>query len=1135
MRSGVTGVACAALFALASLFMIDATPAAGSVKFLSPRDGALKTSPAAEVKVKVRGPGKFTAFTSHPRNVYITRRFGRAAGGVRVARLRGRDLATGANHLYVHQRRAGKLVAADELHFTVGRERPGAIRVSGIHPREHGSVEVRVKPRGVGTIRARLNGRGASRAFVRRPGKPGSKRRRPWLASLALHHGLRHGRNTLVITGFNKRSGRYERVRRTFTVTHGRPLLTAGRDVRGSRRARIPLAGRARSAPGRTAHKLRWKITERPRGSKGKLVGASGGSPELIAHDTGHYTIEARASHQIRTGSTLTAPVAKDTVEATVQPAALPEGVPIQTIVSNSAPKVVVRSFDFPMGTSDCSQTSAPGWVQMVVLRRDTLSCHSTATYAATQFQDELLSQAIDALTSDVLVILSGGGDPNPYASVDNIQDAFNGLGGSTVSDDSEDLIGDIQAGRFSLVGVPGMNAGNAHQLVGDSLDGSSPAGAISGHLQLDSNNNYAFAWPVTNLTFDTSAPGSTGSQNLIKVGDQTFTGALSDNGFQLVWLDAVSGEPYRASNGLDPNVTYDVSTTGISDFQNQLNLLLDDERRTTVLIHSLNRPNIFPGQDAAPAWALAAIALAEFGANRYVFPGLDGSGGYSFVGAESLPENDGPNAGSEYAQSKTGSDTYLPGSDAARITGLLQRNEQGTLDSEVNSATPSEDPNPSDFEVTPILAQPDQPFDWDFSDRPPGLGISDQAIQDAQEFIVSAACDGTTLPCGGLELGGVVDPTFGIRALYWTQNFDPSTWQGAKDGFRDLNPTAARGCDTACQDAVDYLSGADAGFGGFQGLPTEFGQVARVVGYFEGGGSGSLRDELERAATAANTWFTSVSSEIISLYDPPPQPPSGPNVSGIIIGVLNLHAGLVGAVPIVGGTMSAPDKIAAAVMQIVQASQTTPGGLPANDPLVFNEDIKTWGGYVLNVFNGQIKTLSTISDLLVSDQGRLNDAARNISIPANTTDGSGNHSWQIPQDSDLSTRLAASVGRYLYASMMPVPAQAVLCDTEFPLTPDQIAAAGAYNASLVSDSGDGIEQRILGLANVTGDSPRGLDSDQVTTLFGQPPATGVPTPRGPQGFWKPTFMSEAGPAGTGGFTYAPDGSRAKPIFACEQ
>jgi len=1139
----VTGVACAALFALATLSAIDASPASGSVKILSPHMGALETKRAVEVKVKVRGRGKFHAFTSNPRNVDITRRFRRGPGGVRVVRLRGSNLAIGANHLFVGQRVSGKLVANDEVHFTVGRKRPSAIRVSGIHAREHGSVEVRVKPRGVDVLRARLNGRKVNKAFIRRPDTAAGKPRRPWLGSLSLRHGMRFGRNKLVITGFDKESGRYDRLRRVFRVTPDRPLVTAGPDRKGSRRARIPLAGRAKSAPGRTAHRLRWQIVERPKGSKAKLVGAGGGSPALIARDTGHYTIQARASHRIRTGSTLTAPVATDTAELTVQPDALPEGIPIQTIVSDSDPRVIVGNVGGP-GISEQvypMDTSSGAWVQMVVLERDTLRLVSNETYGGFGLEDASdLANDIEGLTNDKLVVVSGGGG-GIFPTADQIGQlvaALFGLGAQLSAADAED---DLLAGDFSLVGIPGMGAGNASQLIGESLDGSSTAGAIRGLLQLDTHSNYAFSWPVTNLTFDTNveplAASGASNQNVIQVGEQTFPSqTLNGDGFQLVWLDAVSGEPYQSPNGDESNVTYSNDDGGIADFANQLNLLLGDGRRTVILVHSLGHPAAVTVPDTE-AWAGAATALQQFGANRYLFAGLDGSGGYSFVGAEGLPQIDGVNAGSELAQSQQGSDTYLPGSDAARITGLLQRNEQGTLTSEVNSVADPNDPDAADFEINPVLAQPDQPFDFDFSSRPKSLGITDQAIKDAQEFIVSGPCTppNPATPCGGLDLGGVIDPTFGIRGLYWTQNYTATKWSGASNALENLDPSQGQGCNAACVTAIEYLRGDfKKSTDYFQGLETEFSLVSDVIGYLEGP-KPSLLFQLQEAQIAGSDWFTSVSADILALYDPPAQAPSGPDVGDILLGVSSIAGGLLGAVPYVGGALSAPTKIAAGISQIMSGAQTTAGGIPAYDPLIIQGDMKMWGGQILALYRGQLNALSIMSDLLVSDQGRLFEAATLINRPA------GPDSWQIPKGSELPFQLAASVGRYLYASMLPVPTEAILCEVG-----DQRPAAsesGVYDASLVSDSGKGIEgERILFLVNTAGEGPVFLGPDQVTTLFGQPPSSGTPGPGGPVGFWKPFFMSGPRPGalpvpGTGGFRYASEDTftfRAQEPFYCQ-
>ena len=1123
--ASLRSVLLAGLLVLVGAGAFAACPAAASVEIVSPGSDVLKHKRAVDVKVRVRGPGTVTAFTRRPHNRDITSRFRPASGRVRVARLRGGDLAIGANHVFVRQiSSSGKVVGNDEVHFTVGRKAAGAIRVSGIHRREHGSVDVRVKPRGVDTLRARLNGRNVSGAFVRRPDGAAGKPRRPWVGSLSARHGLRFGRNRLVITGFDPQGGRYARLRREFTISSARPLLTAGRDVTGSRKAPIPLAGRAKSAAGRSAPKLSWRIVKRPRGADAVLRDRRTGQPTLIARDTGHYTIEARASQAARR-QTKAAPAATDTVTVTAQPEHLPSGVPIQTIVSTSSPSVVVGGDTYAM------DSPAESWVQMVVLDRATLTEVSNTTYpggtALGQIGIGQLISDLQETTSDQLVIVSGGGGAGVGATDEQLGQLAGAL--QSVGASFDEVFGnldDLQAGDLSLVGVPGMLDGNAHDLIGDSLGGSSPPGAMTGLLQLDAYENYAFNWPFSNLTFDTHADASTDQQNVIQIGDQTYASetvandgtecGVSGSCLQIVWLDAVSGE-------FQGNETQPVTLDGIGALIQRLYLLDNDQSRTAILIHSIGHPSV---DEASPNnftnnWAVAADLLAEFGANRYLFAGLDGSGGYSFVGVEGLPETDGVNAGTEFAQSQNGSDTYVGGSDAARIVGLLQPNEQATLTSAVNTTAQPNDENALDFEINPLLVQPDQPFDYDFSSRPARFKISDQAIAQAQSFIVSDKCDPTAQPpqtvCGGLELSktATVDPTFGIRALYWTDT--AIDWGTEANSIKGLDPKQGLGCRGACVKAFEYLRGdfvrpSDH----FQGLSTEFDLVGTVVDYFVGGGDGSLSQVLELANTDSNNWFTSVSGNILQFYDPPPQAPSGPDVLNLVLGSGNVIGGALGAVPTIGGALSAPSKIAGGVVQIIQAAQTTPGGLPANDPLNFHEDINGWGSHILTTYQGQLTALSTVSDLLVSDQGRLFEAAANITQPP------GGDSWQLSKDSDLQFQLAASVGRYLYASMLPVPALAVLCDRA---SAPAAAESGAYEASLANDDVNAIEEDILFLVNAAGGVPALLGADEVTTLFGPAPTQGTPTPEGPLGFWKPLFMSGAPQAdlvpGTGGFTYA--------------
>jgi hypothetical protein len=112
---------------------------------------------------------------------------------------------------------------------------------------------------------------------------------------------VRFGANRLTVTAFN-RSGRYERIRRTFRIRRTGPLVGAGGGRRVPRHNVLRLDGRATRAAHRGERvRLRWRIVKRPRGSKARLSRAGSARPRLRPDVSGRYTIRMRAT-ELRRG-----------------------------------------------------------------------------------------------------------------------------------------------------------------------------------------------------------------------------------------------------------------------------------------------------------------------------------------------------------------------------------------------------------------------------------------------------------------------------------------------------------------------------------------------------------------------------------------------------------------------------------------------------------------------------------------------------------------------------------------------------------------------------------------------------------------------------------------------------------------
>ncbi len=790
-----------------------------------------------------------------------------------------------------------------------------------------------------------------------------------------------------------------------------------------------------------------------------------------------------------------------------MQPEALPSGIPIETIVSGSAPRIVIGSQSYSMGGGG----SAP-WVQMVVLDRQTLAPGgSPSTYAGGTGGVMQLADDIEELDSDDLVIISGWGSGTADSPV-VLETTLRSIGFSY----DPGAAASVAQGDFSVVGVPGIPPGTAHQVVGQSQRGSSPPGGMQGFLQTDVNGNFAFTWPPRDLTFDTHADSSSDRQNVMSVStasnpiasDQVSGGPA----FHLVWLDALTGAVLG-------NRTFPTTVEGMADFANRLAIISGDDGRETILVQSIGAPNASSAD--SQSWAAAASGIQEYGANRYVFAGLDGKGGYSFIGAEGLPFTDGLNAGEELAQA-------IAGSPSARLSGLLRPNDQGTLTGAVNVTQPPGTPSAQVLPaLDPLLTEPAEPFDYDFS----STGLKQQAIADAQAFLVSRSCDPNVTPkqavCGGLDLGGVVDTTFGIRSLYWTNN---QNWGKLQSSISDIDPAQGLGCDSDCQLAVKTLRGDFVQPGdSFRGLEEEFGLVDDVSDYFKSGSSEYLYGALTAAGSESSDFFTAVALQILKQYDQPAAKPEGVDGLKITEDVMSIARSAAAPVPVAGGAISAAFGISGGTLSLIQDLNTTPGGIPAYDPAAFESDFSTWGTEVVGEYNDSLASLDKAFDLLVSDQGRLGDAAAMV-----TTQGGGGWELSDEDSSALPTAVANTAAQFMWTTMLPVPVVAVLCPPAQNL--GTAATDPAALVSLVSEGGPALEQEMLFLVDTTGRTPEILDKQTAGVLFSQiqSPASGQPN-LAALGFRKPYFMSgQVGgpdPSGSGGFDYAALNSSTRTFF----
>jgi hypothetical protein len=1058
-----TAVLAATLSALAAA-AIPSPARAADVEILTPRADALVTS--GKVTVRVRTSARMGAPRTYVRGRgfrEISGRFGRARHGVRSATLRfGRELVAGQNHLFVQaRRRAGGRVVTKVVRFTVGRPARGFLRVTVSRGSgRRGPLSVRARAPRADTLRVTLNGRPVAREFKR-------DRRGAWRATLAADNGLRFGPNRLTVTAFND-GGRYRRIRHMFRIRRTGPLISAGRPRTVRRDNVLRLDGRATRAAHRGDRvRLRWRIVKRPRGSKAKLRWAGRPRPRLRPDVSGRYAVRVSAT-ELRGRAGAAKASSSDTVSVTAQPNFPPSGIPISTLVGDTTPGVAVAGQLYPLGT---------GWLQMLVLDRAAPDSPPLANNAYQPSDGGMAQLASDVnnLSDDELAVLSAGGQPVDLSSKasNSLVSAVRNLGGVLLPGTGSPA--DLETGQWSLIGVQGLPQGQAQQLIGLRSDPNAPVGSMTGFLQQDVKQNYVFTWPPSYVPFDTQAPGSTATQNVISVGAQQYPSdqiASNQTGFHVVWLDA-------GTLALRDQITVTAPACGLGEFcldalAGWLQPIVDSQDPALLMVGSIGNPAMTPSPSVdARTVATVTQLLASMGAQQFVLLGLDGTGGYSFVGNQGFLQLRGPNSGTELGQT-------VAGAPSARLTGLLERTDQGSWAAGPNgSPGPGVDPALFQPSLRKVLAQPGRAFPP--FDLPGG--------RQAEQWIFEH-----------LFPGQVMDPTYGIRAKYWSDS--SITWS---DEANDIdNPTVVPAdCPTAaCAAALPTVRDI---------LAAEFSDVDMVQQYF----TEQLSGILDTAFGEDSLAFTTISTDILHLYNPSGKP-NGPDIGAMLGDALTIASGASALVP--GGEIpSAGLGMAAGMEGLIDAFATDGGGASELDPTAFEVDVGHWGQQLIDSWNAGKASLDNISDLIVSDRGRLTAAVDAIG----TT--SGPDSWNLGNGAQLTTTLNRSATQYIWQTMLPVPVQVVdwYCYDNYGqfINPDGVSTTAQFHPKWVTGSAPGFGIGTPYLFPV-GPSLRVPDDGTLKALFDRPTASqpdnlGIPK----EYFWAGAWMDGSKPV-TPGFVY---------------
>jgi hypothetical protein len=633
------------------------------------------------------------------------------------------------------------LAAAMPTTGTAATKKPGPLVTVKAAKSTRGSVVVRLRA-GASLRRdlVRLNGHRVGGFTPHRKGE-----RAVLVLDRADH--LRFGRNVLTVTA-RSRAGSKATVRQLVVVRRDAPLpgIRQPRRVVTGHVARLD-ARRTRSAHGGTLH-YRWRVVRAPRGAKVVLRGSRARRPRLVANVPGDYRValtvsEHPAGAADRPGaaraSVATSPCAipgaspttvgrlpaygpiaslpisrmpkgalrvvggsvspgseaepepapsaepgcaTDVAEVEVEPNFAPIGAAIDTRaeVEETAGIRIAGSF-YPFPTGESSQGA-----RFVVLDAANLELIRTENVVLTGSHRAVAAKLVEenAPERDAIVVSSCRFGDCPGDSQDSAE-GFSAI--ETFA--SGKLTGQVENQGQAL--TPKAE-GNLHGRLEGWLHRGLPT--LSSEAPL-----FSYVAPEQ-IPFDTEV-APTATSNTISVGGAQYPATLPANtsaGFEVLALNA-AGEPILGT----PTAfgTYSATNQPAAQAQEEAMtaLLRATDPTDTVLVQSIGDP--VPGSNAANP---LAAAMAALGADAWTFLGLQGGGGYAFVGNGSPPVGlaVGPPVG---PTAETSEEEVIAGGGpkgAGSLHGLLSRNDQSGLSPAIADATGG--PN---YEIAQVAYQP--------------------------------------------------------------------------------------------------------------------------------------------------------------------------------------------------------------------------------------------------------------------------------------------------------------------------------------------------------------------------------------------------------------------------------------------
>lgn len=247
---------------------------AGAARWVAPANDAVVRRQAT-VLVAIAPDSRL--LSAHVNATSVRARFHRSGRTLR-ARLPRRLLHAGVNLLHLRVRERGRTVVMQRV-LIGARDRERLLSLT----RRGGRVRVRTRSR-LRKLELYVNGNRVRGALS--PPTLGGLR----TAELSPDEGIHHGRNRIFVRGWT-REGALDSERLIVFVSRTRPLAAAGRDrIAHGRRVRLHATHRRRG------YRYHWTLVRKPRGSRARILDATGPNAILRKDRRGRYRVRLRVT-----------------------------------------------------------------------------------------------------------------------------------------------------------------------------------------------------------------------------------------------------------------------------------------------------------------------------------------------------------------------------------------------------------------------------------------------------------------------------------------------------------------------------------------------------------------------------------------------------------------------------------------------------------------------------------------------------------------------------------------------------------------------------------------------------------------------------------------------------------------------